>query len=528
MPRVLISDKMSSEAEKVFVSRGVQVDIKTGLSPDQLREIIGEYDGIAIRSATKLTADLIAAGKNLKVIGRAGIGVDNVDIPAATKQGIIVMNTPFGNSTTTAEHTVALAMAACRHIPAATASTKAGKWEKNRFMGKELFHKTLGIIGIGNIGSLVVERFQGLKMHVIAFDPFMTRERAEDMGVELVDSVEDIWPRADVITVHTPLTPKTRHLINANAFARMKKGVILVNCARGGIVDEDALYDALVSGKVFAAALDVFETEPAYSHKLFELENTVFTPHLGASTDEAQVNVAIQVAEQIADFLNKGTIQNAVNIPSVSEEELPALRPYLNLGDKLGTTLGQLTETGVKRVEITYEGDVGQVNTKPITTTILKSLLAPMLDIGVNLVNAPVIAKERGIEVEETVRNRTTRGFTSSISVFVISEDRQRCISGALFLGGQPRIVAMNEVPIEATPEGNLLFVSNNDAPGLIGRVGTILGEAGINIAAFQLGRVSAGGRAIAFINVDQEVPAEVMAQLAAVVNVLEVKQVRY
>ncbi|NGZ27901.1 MAG: phosphoglycerate dehydrogenase, partial [Magnetococcales bacterium] len=369
MPKVLISDKMSSEAEKIFRSRGLEVDIKTGLTPDQLAEIIGEYDGIAIRSATKLTAALINAGKNLKVIGRAGIGVDNVDIPAATKQGIIVMNTPFGNSTTTAEHTVALAMSACRHIPAATASTKAGKWEKNRFMGKELYRKTLGIIGIGNIGSLVVERFQGLKMHVIAFDPFLTKERAEDMGVELVSTVEEIWPRADVITVHTPLTPKTRHLMNREAFEKMKKGVIIVNCARGGIIDEDALYDNLVSGKVFSAALDVFEVEPATNHKLFELENVVFTPHLGASTDEAQVNVAVQVAEQISDFLMKGTIQNAVNIPSVTEEELPNLRPYLNLGDKLGTTLGQLTDAGVKRVEITYEGEVGQVNTKPITTT---------------------------------------------------------------------------------------------------------------------------------------------------------------
>ncbi|MBF0310638.1 MAG: phosphoglycerate dehydrogenase [Magnetococcales bacterium] len=528
MYKVLLADKMSPLAEEILRQQGIEAVVRPGLSPEELKAVLPEFDGVAIRSATRMTAELIEAATRLKVIGRAGIGVDNVDLPAATKRGIIVMNTPFGNTVTTAEHTIALMLSAARHMPAATASTRAGKWEKNRFMGKELFRKTLGIIGTGNIGALVVERCLGLKMHVLAYDPFISKQRAEDMGIELAPSLEEFWPRIDVLTVHTPLTPTTRHLVNAEAFSRMKNGVLVVNCARGGIIDEDALYDALKSGKVFAAGLDVLEVEPAREHKLFELENVVFTPHLGASTQEAQVNVATQVAQQIADFLLKGTIQNALNIPSVSEEELPTLRPYLNLADKLGTTLGQLTDAGVKRLIITYEGEVSALNQKPITATILKSLLGPMLEEGVNLVNAPIIAQERGIEVVVSSQKRQQKGFTSLITVGLSTDDRDRCISGTLFNGQQPRIVAMNDIPIEATPEGNLLLVSNRDAPGLIGRVGTILGDAGINIANFHLGRTAIGGRAIAFINVDEEIPAEVMQRLGQVTNVLEVKQIRY
>ncbi|MBF0367930.1 MAG: phosphoglycerate dehydrogenase [Magnetococcales bacterium] len=528
MPKVLISDKMSPKAEEVFLARGVEVDYKPGLTPEELKGIIGAYDGIAIRSATKLTPEILEAGEKLKVVGRAGIGVDNVNIPTATKKGIIVMNAPFGNTITTAEHTISLALAAARHIPQATASTRANKWEKSRFMGRELYRKTLGIIGTGNIGALVVERFQALKMRVLAYDPFISKERAEDMGIELAPTLEEFWPRVDVLTIHTPLTPNTRHVVNASAFEQMKEGVIVINCARGGVVDEKALYDALKSGKVFAAGLDVYEKEPAKDNPLFEFDNVVFTPHLGASTKEAQVNVAVQIAEQISDYLLKGSVQNALNIPSVSEEELPAMRPYLNLGDKLGTTLGQLTESGVKRVVVSYEGEVTQLNRKPITNTILNSLLAPMLETGVNMVNAPVIAEERGIEVVETTKSRSKRGFTAQINVTITTEKRERCISGAVFHDGEPRVVAMNEVPIEATPEGNLLFIANQDTPGLIGKVGTILGENDINIANFHLGRQKAGGRAIAFINIDQDVPEKVMTALKQLDNVLEVKLVRY
>ncbi|MBF0624728.1 MAG: phosphoglycerate dehydrogenase [Magnetococcales bacterium] len=528
MPKVLIADKMSPKAEEVFKARGVDVDYKPGLTPEELKKIIGQYDGVAIRSATRLTGELIEAATNLKVVGRAGIGVDNVDIPVASKKGVIVMNAPFGNTVTTAEHTIALALAAARHIPAATASTRLGKWEKSRFMGRELGGKTLGIIGIGNIGALVVERFKGLKMHVLAYDPFISKERAEVLGVELAESLEDFWPRIDVLTVHTPMTPKTRHIVNAEAFERMKDGVIVVNCARGGIIDEAALYDALKSGKVFAAALDVFEKEPARESPLFELDNVVLTPHLGASTKEAQTNVAVQIAQQISDYLLKGTIQNALNIPSVSEDELPALRPYLNLADKLGSTLGQLTEAGVKRIEVFYEGEVSRLQRKPITNSILNALLTPMLEIGVNLVNAPLIAEERGITVTETTQDRCRKGFTSLIRVVIKTEKRERCITGSLFNDDQPRVVSMNGVPIEATPEGNLLFVANRDAPGLIGRVGTILGDAGINIANFHLGREAVGGQAIAFINVDQDVPGSILKALGRLENVIEAKLVRY
>ncbi|MBF0111001.1 MAG: phosphoglycerate dehydrogenase [Magnetococcales bacterium] len=528
MAKVLISDKMSPEAEKVFRSRGIAVDYLPGLSPEELKNKLPDYDGIAIRSATRLTQELIQAATRLRVIGRAGIGVDNVDIPAASKQGVIVMNAPFGNSVTTAEHTMALMLAAARHLPAATASTRAGKWEKNGFMGRELAGKTLGIIGTGNIGALVIERCRGMKMFVLAYDPFISRARAHDLGIDLVDTLDEFWPRVDILTIHAPLTAKTRHIVNGEAFARMKKGVIVINCARGGIVDESALYEALKSGKVFAAGLDVFEKEPARESPLFELDNVVLSPHLGASTAEAQVKVAVQIAEQISDFLLKGTVQNALNIPAVSETELPALRPYLNLADKLGTTLGQLTEAGVQSIEVIYEGGVAALNHKPITNTLLNSLLTPMLETGVNLVNAPLIARERGITVSETTREQSKKGFTSLISVIITTEKRQRFISGTLSFDERPRIVSMNEVPVEANPEGNLLFVANQDAPGLIGRVGTILGDAGINIANFHLGRTHQGGSAVAFINIDQDVPKEIMDRLLEVPNVIEVKLVRY
>ncbi|MGN7613493.1 phosphoglycerate dehydrogenase [Magnetococcales bacterium HHB-1] len=527
MPRVLISDKMSPRAEEIFKEKGIDVDYKPGMTPEELMGVIGQYDGLAIRSATKVTSEILQAASNLKVVGRAGIGVDNVDIPTASQKGVIVMNTPFGNTITTAEHAVALAMAAARHLGMATESTKKGLWEKSRFMGKELNGKVAGVLGVGNIGALVVERLQGLKMKVAAFDPFISRKRAEELGVTLVEKLEDFWPMIDLLSVHTPLTPKTRHLVNKEAFDQMKDGVIIVHAARGGVVKEDDLYDALKSGKVFSAGVDVYESEPARENKLFELDNVVLTPHLGASTTEAQVNVAVQVASQIADYLLTGTIQNALNIPSVAESDMPKLRPFLNLGEKLGMTLGQLTEAGVKRIKVHYTGEVTGLNTQPITTTIVKSILAPMLDTVVNLVNAPLIAKERGIDIEES--SSTASGvFSSQIQVTLTTERRERCLSGALFMGEEPRLVSMNKIAVEAQPIGNVLVIVNQDVPGMIGRIGGVLGNAEINIAGFQLGRQAPDERAIALVNIDQEASREVMDQLRAIPNVIEVKQVRY
>ncbi|ABK43934.1 D-3-phosphoglycerate dehydrogenase [Magnetococcus marinus MC-1] len=527
MAKVLIADKMSPMAEEVFRARGLEVDVKVGMSPDELLACIDQYDGIAIRSATRLPAQAIAAASRLKVIGRAGIGVDNVDTPAASQKGIIVMNTPFGNAITTAELGVTLAMAAARHIPAATASTKAGKWEKSRFMGRELAGKTAGVIGLGNVGRLVAQRLAGLDMKVVAYDPFINKDRAISLGLEMVDKLEDLWPRVDLLTVHTPLNDHTRNLVDAKVVAQMKEGVILVNCARGGIYNEDALYDGLVSGKIYAAGLDVYVQEPAYSHKLFELDNVVATPHLGGSTKEAQTRVAIQIAEQISDYLVSGVVKNALNIPSVTEAELPTLRPYLALVEKLGTTLGQIVETGVLKLEVIYQGEVARIKRAPITTALLKSFLSPMMDGVVNMVNANLVAEQRGIQVVESSTSGTG-SFTSLVRVVVTTERRSRCVTGTLFNGTEPRLISMDEIPIEAQPEGLLLFVANDDTPGLIGRVGTLLGEAGVNISSFHLGREQAGGRAIAFINVDSEVPAPLMQQLHETANVREVKLIRY
>nr|CRH08193.1 D-3-phosphoglycerate dehydrogenase [Candidatus Magnetococcus massalia] len=527
MAKVLIADKMSPMAEEVFRARGLDVDVKVGMSPEELLSCIDQYDGIAIRSATRLPAKAIKAATSLKVVGRAGIGVDNVDIPAASQQGVIVMNTPFGNAITTAELGITLAMSAARHIPAASASTKAGKWEKSRFMGRELSGKTAGVIGLGNVGRLVAQRLAGLDMKVVAYDPFINKDRAMSMGLELVDDLKDLWPRADLITTHTPLNDHTRDLINGDAIGQMKKGVIIVNCARGGIVNEDALYDALKSGHVYAAGLDVYKEEPCREHKLFELENVVTTPHLGGSTKEAQTRVAIQVAEQISDYLVGGVVKNALNIPSVSEAELPTLRPYLALAEKVGSTLGQLVETGVHKVEIIYQGEVAKLKRAPLTTALLKSFLTPMMDSVVNMVNANLVAEQRGIQVVESTTSGTG-AFTSLIRVVVTTERRSRCVTGTLFNGTEPRLISMDEIPIEAQPEGLLLFIANDDAPGLIGRVGTQLGDAGVNISSFHLGREQEGGRAIAFINVDSDIPETLMTALHDTPNVREVKLIRY
>jgi len=525
MPKVLISDKMSDRAREIFDARGIEVDVKPGMSEDELIACIGEYDGLAVRSATKATEKVIAAAANLKVIGRAGIGVDNVDIAAATANGVVVMNTPFGNAITTAEHAIAMMMALAREIPQADASTQAGKWEKSRFMGVELTGKTLGIIGCGNIGSIVADRALGLKMKVVAFDPFLSDERARDIGVEKAD-LETLLKRADFISLHTPLTDQTRGILDAGALAKTKPGVRIINCARGGLVVEADLKAAMESGHVAAAALDVFEQEPAKENALFGMENLVCTPHLGASTEEAQVNVAIQVAEQMSDYLLTGAVVNALNMPSVSAEEAPRLMPYMKLAELLGSFAGQLTESGLKSVTIEYEGHAAELNCKPLTSAALKGLLSPLLD-SVNMVNAPVMASERGIGVSE-VRTDREGDYQTLIRLTVVTENQSRSVAGTLFGGDRPRIVDVKGVPMEAGLGSHMLYVTNEDKPGLIGRLGTVLGDAGLNIATFQLGRTATGGDAIALVEVDQEVPADVLKAVAALPNVVQAKALNF
>jgi D-3-phosphoglycerate dehydrogenase len=520
IPKVLIADKLSTQAIDVFKQKGVQADVKTGLTPEEIIKIIPEYDGLAVRSATKATAALLKAATRLKVVGRAGIGVDNVDIPAATAQGIVVMNTPFGNSVTTAEHTISLMMSLARQIPQANASTHAGKWEKNGFMGVELAGKTLGLIGAGNIGSIVADRAQGLKMKVIASDPFLSKERADALHIEKVE-LEDLFKRADFITLHTPLTDSTRNILNKDSLAKCKKGVRIINCARGGLVNEADLKAAIESGHVAGAALDVFEEEPAKTNVLFGMPQVICTPHLGASTTEAQENVAVQVAEQMADYLTSGAVTNALNIPSMSAEDAAKLKPYLMLVDQLGSFAGQLTETGLKQVKIDYEGKAGALNTKPLTAVAIKGLLAPMTE-GVNMVNAPVIAKERNIEVSSTSHDRAG-DYNTLVRITVVTEKRTRTVTGTLF-ADHPRIVEVNGIKLEAGLGKRMLYINNDDKPGFIGSLGTVLGKAGVNIAYFHLGRNEAGSEAIALVEVDQPVSAEVLAEIAKLPSVKQVK----
>jgi len=526
-PRVLISDKLSAAAVQIFKDRGVEVDYKPDLGKDKeaLLAAIPNYDGLAIRSATKVTPKILEAAAKLKVIGRAGIGVDNVDIPAATAKGIVVMNTPFGNAITTAEHAISLMMALARQIPEANASTHAGKWEKNRFMGVELYAKTLGVIGCGNIGSIVADRALGLKMKVIAYDPFLSPERALQIGVEKVELAELIT-RSDFITLHTPLTDKTRNIIDEAAISKMKKGVRIINCARGGLVNEEALYNGLISKHVAGAALDVFEVEPATNHKLFNLENVVCTPHLGAATDEAQENVALQVAEQMADYLIKGAVTNALNMPSISAEEAPRLRPFVALAEKLGSFAGQLTEDTLTGIVIEYAGDVGNLNTKALTSAALAGILQSQLG-AINMVSAPVVAKERGIKVDEV--KQTKRGiYESYIRITVKTEKYERAVAGTVFGDGKPRIIQIKGIELECSFGPHMLYVTNNDKPGFVGHVGTILANAGINMGTFHLGRTAPGGDAISIIETDGEVPKAVMQEVAKVPNVIQVKQLRF
>jgi len=519
MPKVLVADALSPRAVAIFAERGIEVDQKIGLKPDELAAIIGAYDGLAIRSSTKVTKDLLARAGRLKIVGRAGIGVDNVDVPAATAQGVVVMNTPFGNSTTTAEHAIGMMFALARQLPAANASTHAGKWEKSRFMGVELTGKVLGVVGCGNIGSIVADRALGLKMRVIAFDPFLSQERALQLGVEKVE-LPALFARADFITLHTPLTDQTRGIIDAAALAQCKKGVHIINCARGGLVVEADLEAALKSGQVAGAALDVFAEEPAKSHPLFGMENVVCTPHLGASTAEAQENVAAQIAEQMSDFLLTGAVVNALNMPSVSAEDAPRLRPYLKLAEQLGDFAGQIHDGVVKSVAVEYEGYVAALNTKPLSNTLLTGLLRPMLD-SVNMVNAPVIAKERDIAVSET-RHEREGDYHTMIRLTVASDKGTLRLAGSLF-NARPRLVAIDDVVLEAELAPLMLLIRNLDKPGFVGRLGSALGAAQINIANFTLGRSAPGRDAICLVAVDEDIPVGLQDVIRALPGVVSV-----
>ena len=527
MPRVLVSDKLSPTAVQIFKDRGVEVGYLPDLGPDKekLLSVIGQYDGLAIRSATKVTEKLIAAATNLKVIGRAGIGVDNVDIPAASRKGIIVMNTPFGNSITTAEHAVALMFALARQIPEANASTHAGKWEKNRFMGVEITGKTLGIIGCGNIGSIVATRGVGLKMHVVAFDPFLSEGRASELGVEKVE-LEELFSRADFITLHTPMTEKTKNIINADSIATMKDGVFIINCARGGLIVEADLVAALKSGKVGGAAIDVFEVEPAKDSALFGLENVVATPHLGAATSEAQENVALQVAEQMSDYLIKGAVSNAINMPSITAEEAPRLRPFVKLAEVLGAFVGQVTEDPIKEVEILFDGATATMNTRALISATLAGLIRPQVA-DVNMVSAPIMAKERGIRLTELKRDKSGV-FDGYIKLTVVTEKQTRSIAGTVFSDGKPRFIQIKGINLDAEVGQHMLYTTNADAPGIIGLLGTVCGENGVNIANFQLGRNRPGGDAIALLYLDAPFPEDVLAKVRAHKSIDSAKRLQF
>lgn len=522
--KVLVSDNISAKGVEILKKAGLDVDVKTGMKPEELKACIGEYNGLVIRSATKVTAEIIEAATNLKVIGRAGSGLDNVDKVAASKKGIVVMNTPGGNTVTTAEHSMAMLFSVARMIPQATASMKAGKWEKKKFMGVELFNKTLGIIGLGAIGGQVAKKAQGLEMNVIAYDPFLNEEKAEEMGIKK-GSLDDIFAESDFITIHSPMTPETKGLINAATIAKMKNGVRIINCARGGIVNEPDLYEAMKSGKVAAAALDVFEKEPPENNPLLTLDNLICTPHLGASTEEAQENVALAVAEQIADYLVHGTIRHAVNFPSIPSDQIPRLQPYINLAEKLGSFSCQTFEGGATEIIVEYHGDAATVNTAPVTIAALKGYLSPILLETVNFVNAPFIAKERGIEVKET-KSSDAGDFFSKIALRIKSKDRESYVSGTLYSKKDPRVIEIDNFKVEIVPEGDLLLMYNNDKPGVIGNIGNTLGKNNINIARMHFGREAAGGTAISVVSLDAKPGSDVLDQLRRLPNILSIKQI--
>ena len=526
MPKVLISDELSDAAVQIFRDRGVAVDFmpQLGKDPAKLAEIIGGYDGLAIRSATKVTAAIIEKATNLRVIGRAGIGVDNVDIPAASARGIVVMNTPFGNSITTAEHAIAMMFACARQIPAADASTRAGKWEKSKFMGAEISGKKLGLIGCGNIGSVVASRALGLKMKVIAYDPFLSADRAMQLGVEKVETVEELLKRADFVSLHVPKTAATANMLSAERIALMKSTARLINCARGGLVDEQAAADALREGRLAGAAFDVFSEEPAKANPLFDAPNVVCTPHLGAATVEAQENVALQVAEQISDYLIDGAIQNALNAPSITAEEAPLLKPWVAVCEAVGAFAGQVTENAIKEIEIDYVGDVAQLNLKPLTATLVSALLKPLMGEGaVNMVSAPLVAKERGIAISETRRD-AQGAFGSYVRLSVVTEKQTRAVAATVFSNGRPRFIQIKGIDLDAEPQKFMLYTTNEDTPGYVGALGSKLGSLGINIATFAMGRAEKGGEAIALLGVDAPVSPGAVAEIAALPQVRQAK----
>ncbi len=524
MNRVLISDDLSPEGVEILKNTpGIEVDVRTKMTPDELKTVIGNYDALIIRSATKVTSEIVALADRLKAVGRAGIGLDNVDIPAASKRGIVVMNTPGGNSVTTGEHAIALMLSLNRKIPQATASMKAGKWEKSKFTGRELLNKTLGIVGIGRVGAIVADRALGLKMKVIAYDPFISAETAEKMGIALT-SLDEIFETADFITVHTPMTKETRGIINAAAFARMKKEVCVINCARGGIISEKDLYEALVSGRIAGAALDVFEEEPTKNMDLLSLPNVICTPHLGASTDEAQINVAVSIAEQISAYLTTGEISGAVNFPAVSAELLSIIGPYLSLAEKLGRFEAQLVSGAIEEVAIEYSGEILNYNVAPLTISLLKGLLTPILNEGVNFINAPLIAKERGIRVVEA-RSSEIKDYTSMISVAIKTDKATTFAAGTIFGRQEPRIVRINKFTVEVILTGRLFVVYNNDKPGVIGNIGTLLAQNGVNISHLNLSRQQIDGQAMVILGTDSVVAPDVVNKLRNLPNILSVTE---
>jgi D-3-phosphoglycerate dehydrogenase len=527
MPKVLVSDQLSETAVQIFRDRGVEVDYlpEVGKDKEKLAEIIGNYDGLAIRSATKVTDKLLEKATRLKVIGRAGIGVDNVDIPAASKRGVIVMNTPFGNSVTTAEHAIAMMFAVARQLPEASASTHAGKWEKNRFMGVELFNKTLGVIGAGNIGGIVCNRALGLHMKVIAFDPFLSEDRAKQMGVHKVE-LEELLQKADFITLHVPLTDKTRNILSRENLAKTKPGVRVINCARGGLIDEEALVDALKSGHVAGAALDVFAVEPATESPLFGMPNVVCTPHLGASTTEAQENVALQVAEQMADYLLTGAVSNALNMPSVTAEEAAIMGPWIKLAQHLGAFAGQMTDEPIKAINILYDGSVAEMNLQALNCAAIAGIMKAT-NPDVNLVSAPVVARERGIQVA-TTRQEKSGSFDGYMKLTVVTDRRERSLAGTVFSDGKPRFIQIKGINIDAEIGQHMLYTTNEDVPGIIGLLGMTMGKNGVNIANFTLGRSGVGQDAIALLYLDNALDRKVVETLEATGMFQQVKPLEF
>ncbi|MDC1059014.1 phosphoglycerate dehydrogenase [Planktomarina temperata] len=526
-PKVLVSDKLSETAVQIFRDRGIEVDFdpSIGKDKDKLLSVIDQYDGLAIRSATKATEKIINAASNLKVIGRAGIGVDNIDRAAASKKGVIVMNTPFGNMITTAEHAIAMMFAVARQIPEASASTHAGKWEKSKFMGVELTGKTLGVIGAGNIGGIVCERALGLKMKVVAYDPFLSQERAEKLGVQKVD-LDELLARADFITLHVPKTEQTSNILNAEAIAKMKPGVRVINCARGGLVDEVALAEALKSGHVAGAAFDVFEVEPATDSPLFNLPNVVCTPHLGAATTEAQENVAVQVAEQMSDYLLTGAVTNALNMPSVTAEEAKTMGPWLALAGHLGAFIGQMTSEPIKAINILYDGTVASMNLAALNCGVVAGIMKAG-NPDVNMVSAPVIAEERGIKISTTNQNKSGV-FDAYIKVTVVTQTRERSVAGTVFSDGKPRFIQIKGINVDAEIGRHMLYTTNNDVPGIIGVLGSTMGKNEVNIANFTLGRAAEGGQAIALLYVDAPVSDLVLADLQATEKFNQVSRLEF